>query len=250
MGSKRNLFTQLYFPGMISLLILPLACFVLFTFEGRFTKQSQLPVSWADEDYFSGSARGKHNRFDIEGFRKYKEITIGSLESGQSENVIATLPRQISDLIVKNDTVKGYKVIFTKQATYGNLVEVLNICFKYCDGRDQVFFVPYENKIYIGKTSRKIREDVSLVDLDNDMVYYKPKRSFEQRVSTSTLAFKNALLETSESFRSFWPCLIILLLMAFFQLKNIDIFQFNPPLPPYLTAKPYSRYPGFRAGNE
>ena len=135
---KMPKFHKLYFPGLISLVFLPLMCIWYFMSQDVFHKYGIMEVAWMPKSDLNKYVSSYGKKFNVETFRKYERITLsGNLD--KDDVSLNNLKRLLIQLSAKNDTLNGIKVSFGKHATYEELVNVLDICYQ--KDKDDLFMI-------------------------------------------------------------------------------------------------------------
>lgn len=210
---KPKPFSRIYFPGLISLVFLPLMCIGYFAYKGRLERLAMLDVFWTSDNYYKPGYVYKDKAFDIHAYRKLKNIQIGSYHTDTS--LLKKINDKVERLITTKDTVNGYCVVLTDKATYGDLVGLLDIFDRYKD--NGIIALPYKDSIFIVHKIYKIYQgpmfECGLIRPS------LPKPTLFENMIKSVLVFKKDVLLSAKSLLSFWPSLIALVLMIFFSLK-------------------------------
>ena len=137
---------KLYFPGLISLVFLPVMCICYFVSNNTFHKYRVMDVTWADKQVMNKWLNGSGQRFDQETFRKYHILSLtGDPKHDTLE--LRTLKEQLAQLLMKNDTVNGIKISLGSHTQYGEYVSALDICFQ--DTDKYLSFNPMGYNIFI-----------------------------------------------------------------------------------------------------
>jgi hypothetical protein len=204
---------KLYFPGLISLVFLPLMCVCYFV------NNNVLINKWISVD-------GKKNR--IETFRKYKISTLtGDLVHDEKE--LNNFKGQVAILAQREiDTANGIKLLLGKYAQYGEFVNILDVLLQ--KENQNISFDIIGNKIFIVHVAPTPKSSAPYLrgDLDNDVVRYQTKTpliSIEKIKTNLVKAYKVAV--------EFWPSLVAFLgLLGFaiykrkryFNLRKFNLF--------------------------
>jgi len=67
-------FHNLYFPGLISLVFLPILCIAYFVNHNSFQKYSAMPISTADKKSLDEMSKMSGRNFHVYRFRKYEKV--------------------------------------------------------------------------------------------------------------------------------------------------------------------------------
>lgn len=144
-------FSKFYFPGMISLVVLPLLCVVYLAISSHFFQKYGVITLKADaEPYFTQLERsGIDKRVDIKTGRNYAPIKLTG-DKARDANEQKQLEALIGQLILKKDTASGISIQFGQHATYANMVDVIDKCeqsrydnieYSFCNGELYIRYV-------------------------------------------------------------------------------------------------------------
>jgi hypothetical protein len=202
---SRPKFRKIYFPGLISLVCLPLMCIGYLVQNNTFYKLQGMPITWCDAKLFK--------EFHIATFRKYEAINI----SGNSSSDVAEINKinsRLKQLLIKDDVKNGIKVIFGDKSNYAEFINVLDICFLNSD--KGLVFAPYGNKLFIGHVRLQSSPASSVHHLYNDVIIQKasvrePDFSSEQNIKT----FFSKLSRLAEKYWAPILAFTIMLVFAF-----------------------------------
>lgn len=216
-SSKRQLKT-LYFPGLISLLGLPLLLTAYLFCTNSFKQERAMDVAWISDQWIKETnVDYKGNRF----FEKYLfsipkrnyitiEITSNPTINSFKIELIARLTKR---LITKKDSVTGYKIKFTKSALYASLVKVLDICRL----RDTSGFLsfPYHDDIYIAYKPHHIYMPLS----PKPRVFICGTGLAERRGYQRSHAYQQ-LAGMGDNLLKSWPVFLMLIPMIYFAFRK------------------------------
>jgi len=202
---NRAKFHKLYFPGLISLVFLPLMCIGYFAYNSGFQKLTSIRISWSNKQSLDKLLK---KDFDITTYRKYTYIKL----TGQIDldNVEIKKAKSIStDLINNKDYVNGVDIFFDSKTTYSELIEILD----FCDLQNRkLTYVPYDDHVYMfGNKPFSLDKPVhssynDVIICGNAFLEHNHQASFFERLSTEIKSMLKDL-------RPFWPSMIILLIM-------------------------------------
>ncbi|RYF12070.1 MAG: hypothetical protein EOO42_20570 [Flavobacteriales bacterium] len=131
----RPKFSKLYFPGLISLLLLPVICVIYISY-------SLLPQYFITDIQWESSAGLQkyrdNNREDFTSIsvdryiyqhRRFNKLTItGNAEKNKA--VFEKAKSLIGQLISKKDTLNGVSIAFGTKANYADVVNAISICYE------------------------------------------------------------------------------------------------------------------------
>lgn len=209
MQSNRFRFNGLYFPGLISLVGLPLLLLSYIFYNGIFLKQTMLNVVWFDDNVIMLRNNRPIPSYSFGRFLTDKKSQVINLTGDEKKNTmkIDVLGKLIR-LIKKNRDLKTtYKVSFNEHTKYASMVYLLDLCQL---NQDSGFiYIPYKNNIYLyyigisAETNNKKRTLMpcgGIINLKQQQVY--PETILE-----------NGLNSFTKDILSIWLALIFLCLM-------------------------------------
>ncbi len=222
---SRPKFHKLYFPGLISLVFLPLMCIYYLIDNGAFHRYRVMDVSWENKESLHDCSKYENKKIDVEAFLKYKKLSLtGNVNHDASDiKKVSTLIRQLEN---NSDTLNGIKVSLGNHANYADLVEVLDICYR--NESKNITGMPYDNQIFIWFI--KSVKQTSLPDLDKGG--YNEMKNFQILGDDTTLTkFQRFLTTISKYLVPFWPCALIFILMLYFtfskKIRYLDLKFFG-----------------------
>jgi hypothetical protein len=198
---------KLYFPGLISLVFLPLLCIGYLFFEGKFEQHSKLDIAWNDASSLKRWQKSYHRAFSFSSFRNF-DNSILTGDTIPDKLVLANFSSNLKKLESKTDTINGYSVTFSNKSKYDDIVELINTCYK--PSINGINWILYDDKIYLYRFTPAKGPD-SYNTLDNDEIY--PPLTGYQQFMMRLSKFKNAFFSDLKSLTSFWPSLIVLIIM-------------------------------------
>lgn len=212
---NRPKFHKLYFPGLISLVFLPVMCICYFLSNNTFHRYQALRIRWINNDELRNWMKQSHPAPDILTFRKYDELSMtGNAVHGDSE--LSKLKSLVTQMTSKKDTINGISVSFNNNTRYAEIVEVIDFCNQ---NEDPSFgFISINNKVMIFYLApAKYIEPLILDHLFMDhlsisgLVIAPPKKPlniFEQ--------IKYGYIKILKYLSEFWPSVLIFMLMICF----------------------------------
>jgi hypothetical protein len=204
----KSKFQKLYFPGLISLLGLPLMCIWYLLSNQAFYKQNGMEVAWQSDASLKEWAKFSHEKIDIRRVRKYKEL---SLTGNKLHDIDARkdLIASITLLEKKADTINGIRISLQAHTRYEEIVDILDVCDQ--DENKNINAMPYNNTILIWYNSpRAYAGDRLKYLLVDDVIIHMPDQP-------ETNGGFNMLLSNSiNAIRLFWPSILLFLMMIYF----------------------------------
>ncbi|GAA4311610.1 hypothetical protein GCM10023149_06680 [Mucilaginibacter gynuensis] len=122
----RRKFTKLYYPGLLSLLILPLLCVIYIQYQETGNIRYGTDVAYRSKVSVKTYELPKESQL----LSNYKVISNG-LSHEDIGLVISHTNKAILNLIANKDTVNGIAITFGGKTQYADMVEVINICYGY-----------------------------------------------------------------------------------------------------------------------
>jgi len=207
-------FRKLYFPGLISLVCLPILCVCYFESYNVFQRYYAMRIVSADRASLDRLAELSTRNFHVDRFRKYQDITFngnGATDQIQLNKVGSIIKR----LIVTNDTVNGLRVSFGNHARYAEFISVLDVCYQ--SFNHNLGFVPFEGKILIWHLpTLNVGLRVEGRNLDNDQLFMDwlpieahKSLSMSEKLMVELNEIENVIIE-------FWPSVLAFILMVGF----------------------------------
>ena len=212
----RQKFSKLYFPGLISLILLPIFCIFYFWTGGSFQRKGIMEVIWENTQSFQSLNKHAGSNIDLDTYRNYQYF---SFDANVTRNATERnlFEKSINKLSANKDFINGVCVKINKHTKYSDIVYVLDNARSINDSTMSV--VPYNDEILILKIKPYKPANNLAIDsriLYNDIVYIKPKVTFWNKLN-------DAVSRSIDYFRlliQFWPCLIILLVMGWLSLSG------------------------------
>lgn len=199
-------FSNLYFPGVISIIALPFVCFIYLYYH---VSKYSITVTWFDKRRVEILNSDLSQNIDFQKFRVYSNLYL------TGNNDIKTLKRLASmedDLVNENDVKNGICINLTKHTTFQDLVSVLDMGANH----PSLNILPYNDQIFVFKY------DKSATNLD---YYSNSKYKAMHPINNPNdniipddqgETFTTKLQKGINKVIPFWPSLIPLLGMVFF----------------------------------
>jgi len=205
---KPILSSQIYFPGLISLVILPLLCIGYFWKNGWLDQKTMLNVAYFNDAINKRIAeRSDKPQFHPNSFRKYTEFVLTGSEK-QNDITIREIIEGSKKLEVNKDTVNGYIIKFTNRTKYADVVKT----FDYCN-RDSVGLI-YGDKVYFYWAKPWVPSKNNILITEGDLMIRIPSsQSFFEKLNVD-------IKKDIDFLKPFWPCLIPLAGMMYFWRKS------------------------------
>ncbi len=207
---KPILFSNIYFPGLISIVGLPIVCIIYLVF---YQAKYAMPVWWFDDNGIKRLNTHFSQNIDFENFRTYTNLYL----TGEKRHNIAELEtfKSIADkLVSKSDFKNGVRIVLTNNSQYQDLVTLLDICMNY----KTLGVIPYNNHVLVFKwfndkslsPARPI-DDSALLPPDGN------NRWLSSYLSEQNIDYEHLHLNF---LKFFWPSLFPLVGMVFFWSKR------------------------------
>ena len=212
---NRPKFSKIYFPGLISLVFLPLMCIWYLVNNNSFQKYTAMQVIWLNntglrewekrQSKFSNTPKMSN----ILTFRRYTELTLTG-NTIQDISLLNKLTALLKEIAIKNDTINGISVTFGNHAKYNDVVNVLDVCNQNEDS--QFVFMAINDKIlmfHIAPDTRRI--EIPLVSFGNDIIISKSKSPIIslEKINSGLRSLYKILID-------FWPSVLAFILMLSF----------------------------------
>jgi hypothetical protein len=140
--------TKIYFPGLISAILLPMACVVYLYF---YRPKYGMNVSWFDKKAIERLNKNYSENIDFENFRIYNNLYLtGDAEHDKIE--LIRLEKLADSLVAKNDYKNGIKVVLTNKTKFQDIVTSLNIGMNH----KPLGMIPFDANIYIFKLGSSV----------------------------------------------------------------------------------------------
>jgi len=205
-------FNKLYFPGLISLVFLPLMCFWYFMSNDTFHKYQAMKIAWAPREIINKWISVPGKKVNIDCFRKYHLLTItGNIIHDEKE--LSKLKILLNQLYLRNDTVNGIKVSLGLHAQFGEFVSVLDICLQKDMG---LSLDPIGYEIFIAHViPRRTSSNTPTVD-DVRFNLYDDVYSYPKPVLNSIEVLQSYMQYMYRILIEFWPSEFVFILMMLF----------------------------------
>jgi len=143
---NKPIFHKFYFPGLISLVFLPIIFVYYLLNNGSPVKHQSIHVFWLNTSELNHIVKHHLGWPNILTFRRYKTLLMtGDMKKDSLEFYkLEILSKQLT---FKKDTVNGLCISFGVRSTYGEVVDVLNERDK--PGNKHLIFEPINNEILV-----------------------------------------------------------------------------------------------------
>lgn len=143
---SRSKFSKFYFPGMISLVCIPLLCIYLF-----FCKKSQqlgrLEFITISKQELLESNKLRYPIYSIFTAKRIYSDLVFSGNQMHDDNVRKDLQLTIKQLITKKDTINGVIAELGTHSKYADLVNIVDLCHR--PENHNIVFAFYNDRFYI-----------------------------------------------------------------------------------------------------
>ena len=201
---------KIYFPGLISLICLPLFCLTKIIYPRYFEKLTAIHVAWLNTKEFN---RGIHKSFRLQSSRKLEDDSLSS-EKTHNDIIFAKLRQKIVHYESSDDTLSGYRITFANNSKYEDVVTVLDIL--QINLKPSLAYMWLNNTIEVFKIN-PLPEKKSAGSLDHDMLFCGTPGASRNDIDAvrffSTENFVGMFKSTENFVVKFWVPLIFLLLM-------------------------------------
>jgi hypothetical protein len=201
-------FKKIYFPGLISLIFLPLFCLTKIIYPTYFEKKTGIPVNWLNSKEFN---RDIHKSFRLQSSRKLEDDSLTS-EKINNDIVFARLRQKIAHYESTDDTLSAYRITFANKSKYEDVVNVLDILQTY--QKKSLAYMWLNDKIEVFKIKPSpIKKSRGTLDVH---IFTCGTRSYVESESVSFFSSENftGMFNSAKEFTwKFWMPLVFLLLM-------------------------------------
>lgn len=126
-----------YFPGLISIILLPFFCILYLKYGYDSKKQSAISLTTWDGEFFYDET------IAILSSRKFKKVVFtGNLDSDKLKLTI--VQNEIKNLISNYDTLNGIQFHFENNSQYKTYIKLLEIL----KDENATYYIPYKNNIW------------------------------------------------------------------------------------------------------
>ena len=203
-------FKKIYFPGLISLVCLPLFCLTKIAYPRYFEKLTLIHVAWLnDKEYNTDIFKSFRTHFP----KKFEDDSLTS-DKKHNDNVFSNLRKKAVYYESTEDTSSAYRITFTNKARYEDVIDVLDILQAL--RRESLNYIWLNNKIEIYKIIPH-PEAKTTGTLDRDVFFCGTgygNNSYIEPVPFFSYKNLDTLVKSAKEFiREFWAPLIFLLLM-------------------------------------
>jgi hypothetical protein len=206
----KTLFKRSYFPGMISLICLPLLCVGYFAHVTGFKQLAMMNVNWLNDTSIKSWNLNRKDKIDIKKFKNYPSFIING-DASNNEKVLNKLKYLCKEITRKKEFGKGVAINFTDESKYRDLVNIIDFGYSL----KEISFMLYKDKVFF--TLVKPYKAESIGNLDNDMVFNCGTRDSYSLISDFLLLMTNKAKHYS---KEFWPSITAFLLMIFFSIRS------------------------------
>jgi hypothetical protein len=204
-------FKKIYFPGLISLICLPLFCLTKIIYPRYFEKQTAIHIAWLNSEEVN---RDIHKSFRLQSSRKLEDDSLTS-EKINNATVFAKLRQKIAHYESTDDTLSAYRITFANKSKYEDVVNVLDIL--QTNQKKSLAYMWLNNKIEVFKIN-PLPEKKSAGNLDHDMIFCGTSSVSQSYVEPVPFFSKENFVDmvgsTKDFVVKFWASLIFLLLMV------------------------------------
>lgn len=206
----KTLFNRLYFPGMISIVCLPLLCIGYFAYRTGFKQLAMLDVVWSTDASIKSWNDHFATKININDFKDYPQYIINE-DAFNNQKVLSKVKALCREVIRKKEYGKGVTVNFADESEYRDLINVIDAGYNL----KEITYILYNNSIIF--TLTKPYKVKNVPNLGNDMVFMCDAGDFHSFTSDFLLPITNKITQYS---KEFWPSIIAFLMMMFFSIKR------------------------------
>ncbi|MEO7215324.1 hypothetical protein [Mucilaginibacter sp.] len=201
-------FFRLYFPGLISLVFLPVIGVSIYLYKVKVSARVGMDVVWWNDASIKSWNKYTKPKLKISDYKDFQVITLAG-DKKDNAKALQQLALNCTELIKKNKAGSGVTVSLTDNAQYSDLVNVLDLGYSF---KGKINFMPYHDKVYFVMPYYKTDEGsvikaTPLFICGNSYVFMRQDLAYQ-----STAQFITTV-------KSLWPTSIPFLLMIFFSFR-------------------------------
>jgi hypothetical protein len=198
----------IYLPGMISLVLLPVACLIFLNMHRPSAGLSWMDIVLWGPDMVK-SFPEDYRYFPLD--RKYINITLDGDDNRNRAKLIFARS-EVTKMLHSKDTVNGINIHFTDKSKYWAYVNAWDICLS--QGVQNYRAYNDDFSIIYGRFQKMhtapAPEIITSLNIDSGMEYYSAEYIWEQKKKALSLALK-----------VFWAPFLVFLLMTFFAIRKL-----------------------------
>jgi hypothetical protein len=222
----KSKFSKLYFPGLISLVFLPMLCIGFLLNDGWFQKYYTMEIiTYSDRDWSFLMHESIKNK-SIDNLRKYTDISFtGNAGNDAAEH--ARLNILLNKLNKTKDIINGVRISYGKHARYKDFVSGVDDAYQSNDGPIGVFVK--RNQVYVWNVnSLDFKPFHSLhpryiIDLSHDVLDDPIQPTFFDYLKGYANSVYVVLLD-------FWPSVLAFMAMLWFAFSKKRYYLFGRPV--------------------
>lgn len=198
-----------YSAGAISILLLPILCIFYLKSNGAFIRYGSIDLHVWDGKELDIGTKGIS---DFLKTKKYITITLTGDEK-TDKTKLRFAEQKVETIIRTKDSVLGVKFHFEKKSQYWAYIKVLDIL----SVNKAPFYVPYKDDIWFtnSRERKKVLSDLKIQPLDCGTREYVTYINNDKK---ERFAIKDFIM-------SYYPSIIIYLMMIFFAFKKFNYHQ-------------------------
>ncbi|MFI5202879.1 MAG: hypothetical protein ACHQF2_00165 [Flavobacteriales bacterium] len=215
-------------PGFISLVLLPLLLILFLNHHRVFKKEYCISMTFPIEEAPMEADRldGMILRFTAFGFlneRKWEHNLVMTGNHNNDKILIKQFRKRLRDICQRKDTLQGAGIIYHKNTSFSEFVQLVNICLEDSVGCYMGSSIGFYAFYYEKPKPRKTNHEISVMggDVVPDYEWERQREEYERQEYEAKLAnFRNEQ----------WPllfCFFPLVLMGFINLRNLKKTHFR-----------------------
>lgn len=219
MKQKRRIY---YVPGILSLICLPIVCLVYFHQHPLKTEDRVIEINMPRK--YNPLHNGRNSIvFDTtvlsrpENLRQYKEIEVKGdpqMRAGQIE----AFKENVHQLIETNDTKHGVHALLSKDVTYGDFIELINIC-NFAD--TLTHYIVFEDHIWFLHKNVSHEAKVRTQKWKEERIAAQQIKEKELKVARIIELGNETITDQLKRLLSLWPLLIAFTILGILSMRSM-----------------------------
>ncbi|MBD1362780.1 hypothetical protein IDJ77_03065 [Mucilaginibacter sp. ZT4R22] len=207
---KKTIFSRIYFPGLISLVFLPLVVVYIYLHRLKTEAKWGIEIGWNNDTSIKDANKFKTQKLNILDYKNFPVVTINGNKENNNES-LHQLAIACAKIVSNQNGKNGIVAELKDNASYGDLVDVLDVGLRF---KDKIDIIPYNDRVYFTTFPRKkagadVKETIPLFIICGNALWGERR----DRIAQSKELF-------NDTAKSFWPALIPFSLMVFFAIRN------------------------------
>ena len=209
---NRPKFSRIYFPGLISLVFLPMMCIWYLVSVGKYNTLSGIKIAWGSDEFVNDYLKSQ-KKSDINHVRKFDDFILTG-DKSHDKLYLDDLPNRINKLAVASDTINGIRIALTAHTSYDEIVGAIDAYYQFPN--DHLVFLPYQDKFFIWRIGNGNNPPLQYKHppFICGTVYLHQAKPDVPFFSIENI--KKSLTNITDFLAEFWPSVIAFILMLSF----------------------------------